>query len=365
MLDTYLPFMDRYCLQPAVSREKRIFSESQLVTQALADWHHGGERKDLAVLLAIFFIALVVIIVKSVVIVHQSNRAVIERFGKYQRTLEPGISTITPFFDQVVHRFDLRETLHDFKPTSVITKDNVTVRINAITYYHITDVKAAAYNVQNFENAMEQLIITTLRNLIGEMELDEVLNGRNAVNARLQGVLDEATHRWGLKVSRVELKEVTAMGDVADAMDKQMVAERTRRAQILEAEGSKRSAILHAEGAKESAILKAEGEREVVLIRAKAEAEALTIAARAQQEAIKTIISAFGHQADEKFLQLKMLEALPKVAEGKASTVFIPTQFGQLASLASVAGEALRASQPQGTALPSANPSPGTHSQRM
>jgi regulator of protease activity HflC (stomatin/prohibitin superfamily) len=229
----------------------------------------------------------------------------------------------------------------------MITRDNVTVRLNAVTYYRVTDVKAAAYNVQNYELAMEQLIITTLRNLIGEMELDEVLNGRNTINGKLQGILDEATHAWGMKVSRVELKEVAAQGEVADAMDKQMVAERTRRAQILEAEGSKRSAVLHAEGAKESAILRAEGERDVVLIRAKAEAEAALISAKAQQEAIKEIIGAFGTNSDEKYLQLRYLETLPKMADGRGSTVFMPTQFGQVASLAAVASEAFRATAPQ------------------
>ncbi|MFN3431273.1 MAG: SPFH domain-containing protein, partial [Candidatus Sericytochromatia bacterium] len=259
-------------------------------------------------ILGLLFIVAIVIVIKGFVPIQQSRVAVVERMGKFHKVLNPGWNLVNPMLDVVVRRFDMRETLHDFPPASVITRDNVSVRVNAVTYYRVTDVKAAAYNVQNYEQAMEQLIITTLRNLIGEMELDEVLNGRNTINTKLQGILDEATHAWGLKISRVELKEVAAQGEVAEAMDKQMVAERTRRAQILEAEGSKRSAVLHAEGAKESAILRAEGEREVVLIRAKAEAEAALIAAKAQQEAIRELISAFGSNGDEKFLQLRYLD---------------------------------------------------------
>jgi regulator of protease activity HflC (stomatin/prohibitin superfamily) len=304
-------------------------------------------------LFGIVLLAAIVFVVKGFVPIQQSRCAVVERMGKYHQTLSPGWHVINPVLAKVVKRFDMRETLHDFPPTSVITRDNVTVRIAAVTYYRVTDVKAAAYNVQSYELAMEQLSVTTLRNLIGEMELDEVLNGRNVINGKLQGILDEATHAWGLKVSRVELKEVAPQGEVADAMDKQMVAERTRRAQILEAEGAKRSAVLHAEGAKESAILRAEGEREVVLIRAKAEAEAALIAATAQQQAIKEIVSAFGTAGEDKFLQLRYLETLPKMADGRGSTVFMPTQLGQLANLAAVAGEAFRAT---GAALPSAQP---------
>jgi regulator of protease activity HflC (stomatin/prohibitin superfamily) len=296
-------------------------------------------------LLIFVLIAAGVFVVKGFVPIQQSRCAVVERMGKYHKVLNPGWHVINPVLDTVVKRFDMRETLHDFPPASVITKDNVTVRLNAVTYYRVTDVKSAAYNVQSYEQAMEQLSITTLRNLIGEMELDEVLNGRNIINSKLQGILDEATHAWGLKVSRVELKEVTPQGEVAEAMDKQMVAERTRRAQILEAEGSKKSAVLQAEGAKEAAILRAEGEREVVLIKAKAEAEAALIAAKAQQEAIREIVSAFGAHGEEKFLQLRYLDTLPKMADGRGSTVFMPTQLGQVAGHAALAGEAFRATQ--------------------
>jgi regulator of protease activity HflC (stomatin/prohibitin superfamily) len=315
------------------------------------------------IIFGLLLIVLIFWVIKGFVPIQQSRCAVVERMGKYNKTLTPGWHVINPVLDSVVRRFDMRETLHDFPPASMITKDNVTVRLSAVTYYRVTDVKAAAYNVQNYEHAMEQLSITTLRNLIGDMELDEVLNGRNTINGRLQGILDEATHAWGLKVSRVELKEVAAQGEVAEAMDKQMVAERTRRAQILEAEGSKRSAVLHAEGAKESAILRAEGERDVVLIRAKAEAEAALISAKAQQEAIKEIIGAFGANSDEKYLQLRYLETLPKMADGRGSTVFMPTQFGQVASLAAVASEAFRATAPQQAqaqvAAPQQRPAPG------
>lgn len=305
----------------------------------------------------ILLILVITTTLKCLVIVHQGRMAVVERLGKFACLLAPGPHFIMPFVDRVVMKFDTRETVHDFEPTAVITRDNATVRINAVTYYHVTDVKAAAYNVQNFARAMEQLIITTLRNLIGELELDETLNGRTAINAKLQGILDEATHAWGVKVTRVELKEITPLGEIKDAMDKQMVAERTRRAQILEAEGSKGSAILQAQGAKESAILRAEGEREVVLIRAKAEAEALMVAAQAQRDAIRQIVSAFGEGAEEKYLQLKYLETLPQMANGRGATVFMPTQLGQVAGLAALAGEAFRtASKHPDATAPAGNP---------
>lgn len=300
----------------------------------------------------------VFIAVKTFVIVNQGHEAIVERLGKYHRTIEPGYTFLVPIIDNIKRTFDTRETLHDFQPTAVITQDNATVRINAVTYYKVTDTYAACYNVQNYEMAMEQLIITTLRNLIGEMELDECLNGRNTINHRLQGILDEATHEWGLKVSRVELKEITPLGDVAEAMDKQMVAERTRRAAILEAEGLKRSAVLRAEGEKEAAILRAEGEREVVLIRTKAEAEAQVVQAKAQQEAIKEVVAAFAQQGEEKYLQLRYLEVLPRMADGKGSTVFMPTQLGQVAGLAALAGEAFRATQPVPAAQPAQGPQP-------
>jgi regulator of protease activity HflC (stomatin/prohibitin superfamily) len=298
------------------------------------------------VVFGIFAFLAIVVVFKCAKVVHQGRIVVVERLGRYYKLMNPGLNFMIPFLDSAVRTFDTRETVHDFEPTAVITKDNATVRINAVTYYHITDVKAAAYKVQNFTHAMEQLIIVTLRNLIGELELDETLNGRTAINAKLQGILDEATHPWGLKVTRVELKEITPLGDIKDAMDKQMVAERTRRAQILEAEGSKGAAILQAEGAKSSAILRAEGEREVVLIRARAEAEAMMVAAQAQRDAIREIVSAFGQGAEDKYLQLKYLETLPQMANGRGSTVFMPTQLGQIAGMAAMAGEAFRATAP-------------------
>ncbi|MDB5097337.1 MAG: peptidase [Cyanobacteria bacterium RYN_339] len=305
----------------------------------------------------ILLLLVIFVVIKGFVIVHQGHVAVVERLGRFHALLPPGPHVLIPFLDSVVKTFDTRETVRDFEPTAVITKDNATVRINAVTYYRVTDVKAAAYNVQNFTHAMEQLIVTTMRNLIGELELDECLNGRTAINTKLQVILDEATHTWGLKVSRVELKEITPLGDIKDAMDKQMVAERTRRAQILEAEGSKRSAILHAEGAKESAVLRAEGERDVITIRAKAEADALVISSRAQRDAIREVISAFGAGAEEKYLQLKYLETLPAMADGKGTTVFMPTQLGNVASMAAVAGEAFKlAQQPEQAQLPAQVP---------
>jgi regulator of protease activity HflC (stomatin/prohibitin superfamily) len=284
--------------------------------------------------LALGFLSLAAVIIsKGFVIIRQSHVAVVERMGKFSQVLNPGWHILIPVVDNIVQRFDMRETLHDFEPTSVITRDNATVRINAVTYYRITDPQSAAYNVQNFRQAMEQLIITTLRNLIGEMELDESLNGRNTINSRLQAILDEATEIWGLKVSRVEIKEITPMGEVAEAMDRQMVAERKRRAQILEAEGSKTAAILQAEGAKQSAILRAEGEREVLLLNTNAQAEATRINAEAQKQAIETVKSGFTESPEQKYMQLKYLETLPKMAQGEGSTIYLPTELSSLASL--------------------------------
>lgn len=311
------------------------------------------------------FYALIAVVlfalVKSFVVIHQAQCAIVERLGKYQTTLDPGVHLLVPFIDNIRIRFDMRETMHDFEPTAMITKDNATVRINAVTYFRVNEVKAATYNVDNYKLALENLIITTLRSLIGELELDECLNGRTIINTKLQGILDETTHPWGLKVTRVEIKEIRPMGEIADAMDKQMVAERTRRAQILEAEGSKRAAILEAEGAKESAILRAEGEREVLRIRAQAEADAAVIEARAQadvtvlaaeaqQEAIRKVAGALGIDGEDKYLQLRYTEALPQMAQGKAATIFLPPGLEQVAGMAAVAGQAFR-----GTAVPANN----------
>lgn len=312
----------------------------------------------------LFYMILAVVLVamvKSFVVISQAQCAIVERLGKYQKTLTPGIHLLVPFIDSIRIRFDMRETLHDFEPTAMITKDNATVRINAVTYFRVNEVKAATYNVDNYKLALENLIITTLRSLIGELELDECLNGRTVINTKLQGILDETTHPWGLKVSRVEIKEIRPMGEIADAMDKQMVAERTRRAQILEAEGSKRAAILEAEGAKESAILNAEGEREVLRIRAQAEADAAVIEARAQadvvlvtaeaqQEAIRKVAGALGTDGEDKYLQLRYTEALPQMAQGNAATIFLPPGFDQMAGMAAVAGQAFRGATPQATA---------------
>lgn len=275
---------------------------------------------------ALMFVAFLV--TKGFRIVPQDHEVVVERFGKFHTVLKPGPHVLIPILDKVVKEFDMRETVQEQEPLAVITRDNATVRINAVTYFRIMNVQAAAYRVANFNVAMDQLIVTTLRNLIGELELDEVLNGRNVINAKLQGVLDESTHEWGLKVSRVEIKEITPLGEVAEAMDKQMVAERTRRAQILQAEGSKSAAILQAEGQKQAAILKAEAEREVVLIRTKAEADALKVTAEAQRTAIQEVLGVMGPKAVESYLAMKYIEALPKVADGRGATVFLPGMGG-------------------------------------
>lgn len=344
----------------------------------------GGIMTGGTIVLIVLLIFVAFLLSKGFRIVQQSREVVVERLGKFHTVLKPGPHILIPILDNVVKEFDMREIVQEQEPSSVITRDNATVRINAVTYFRIMNVQAAAYRVANFTMAMDQLIVTTLRNLIGELELDEVLNGRNVINAKLQGVLDESTHEWGLKVSRVEIKEITPLGDVAEAMDKQMVAERTRRAQILQAEGSKSSAILQAEGQKQAAILKAEAEREVVLIRTKAEADALKVTADAQRTAIQEVLSVLGPKAIESYLTLKYIEALPKVADGRGATVFLPGMGGPGGDMmggggggnpistavaqAAVAGAAMRAGMmpPQAQQQhPAPAPAPGQGPQRL
>lgn len=331
-----------------------------------------------AIVLVFAFLFAIFLITKGFRIVQQSREVVVERLGKFHTVLKPGPHVLIPILDNVVKEFDMREIVQELEPAAMITRDNATVRISVVTYFRITNVQAAAYRVANFTVAMDQLIVTTLRSLIGELELDEVLNGRNVINSKLQGTLDEHTTEWGLKVSRVEIKEVMPLGEVAEAMDKQMVAERTRRAQILAAEGAKSAAILQAEGQKQAAILKAEAEREVVLIRTKAEADALKVTAEAQKASIQEVLSVMGAKAVESYLAMKYIEALPKIADGRGSTVFLPPMGGhggdfvagqgggqplaQAVSQAAIAGAAMRAGMMPPAPAPA--PAPGQGQQQ-
>jgi regulator of protease activity HflC (stomatin/prohibitin superfamily) len=227
------------------------------------------------VTIVILFLVLVITLAKSVTIIHQAQKGIIERFGRYKETLEPGLRFIIPFMDTVVSRIDMRETVLDVEPQPVITNDNVTVTVDAVVYYYVTDAKAVRYEVANFYVAVSKLAQTNLRNVIGEMSLDETLTSRERINAALRLTLDEATDKWGVKVTRVEVKEIEPPHDITDAMSKQMKAEREKRAVILEAEAYRQKQILEAEGDKQNNILVAEGDRQAAILRAEGEAKAI------------------------------------------------------------------------------------------
>ncbi len=304
---------------------------------------------------------LITFILKSVYLVRQSEVVVIERLGRFNRLLQPGLHVIIPFVDQprqviftyvvddgrgghrrftnIVTRIDLREAVYDFPKQNVITKDNVTMEINALLYYQITDPKAAIYEVANLSEAIEKLTQTTLRNVIGSMELDASLVSRDEINEKLRIILDEATDKWGVKVNRVELQEVKPPHDIRQAMEKQMRAERDRRAVILEAEGEKRSAILSAEGIKESQILKAEGEAQANAIHAEGEATARLRIAQAEAKAIEAIKQAATHGDPLAYMiATQYIKMLPEMTKGKDDKlILVPYEASSLVgSLASI-----------------------------
>jgi regulator of protease activity HflC (stomatin/prohibitin superfamily) len=232
---------------------------------------NGGIIAVIVILVLLFVITLA----KSITIIHQAQKGIIERFGRYKETLEPGLRFIIPFIDTLVSRIDMRETVLDVEPQPVITNDNVTVTVDAVVYYYVTDAKAVRYEVANFYVAVSKLAQTNLRNVIGEMSLDETLTSRERINAALRLTLDEATDKWGVKVTRVEVKEIEPPHDITDAMSKQMKAEREKRAVILEAEAYRQKQILEAEGDKQNSILVAEGDRQAAILRAEGEAKAV------------------------------------------------------------------------------------------
>lgn len=227
------------------------------------------------IVIAIVVVLFILTLAKSITVIHQAEKGIIERFGRYKETLEPGLRFIIPFIDSLVSRIDMRETVLDVEPQPVITNDNVTVTVDAVVYYYVTDAKAVRYEVANFYIAVSKLAQTNLRNVIGEMSLDETLTSRERINAALRLTLDEATDKWGVKVTRVEVKEIEPPRDITDAMSKQMKAEREKRATILEAEAYKQKQILEAEGDKQNAILVAEGARQAAILRAEGEAKAI------------------------------------------------------------------------------------------
>ena len=298
-----------------------------------------------------FIIALLVLIIVAIGmgirIVPQGYVFVIERLGKYHDTLGPGFHVIIPFVDQVSKKVSLKEQVADFPPQDVITKDNVIMKIDTVVYFKVQDPKLYAYGAERPILALENLTATTLRNLVGELELDQTLTSRDNINARMQGILDEATDPWGIKVNRVELKNILPPKDIRDAMEKQMRAERERREQILRAEGEKRAAILNAEGIKEAQVLKAEGEKQAKILAAEAEREALIKEAEGKSEAILKIKEAEAQGielvkkagADKAVLTLKAYEALVETAKGQATKLIIPSEIQGMAGLVSAISE--------------------------
>ena len=297
-----------------------------------------------AQILGIFLVILVVVVIcSSIRVVPQAHAYVIERLGTYNTTWSAGLHLKTPLIDKVAHRISMKEQVVDFAPQPVITKDNVTMRIDTVVFFQITDPKLFAYGVEKPIMAIENLTATTLRNIIGELELDQTLTSRETINTKMRATLDEATDPWGIKVNRVELKNIIPPAAIQDAMEKQMKAERERREQILIAEGEKKSAILRAEGQKESLILSAEAEKQSAILRAEATKEATIRRAEGEAEAILKVQQAnadgikFLNEAapDQAALTLKSLEAFAKAADGKATKLIIPSEISGIAGLAS------------------------------
>ena len=283
-------------------------------------------------ILLIVFIALVVLVIsRSIRIVPQATAGIVERFGRYHRTLSAGLNMVTPFVDRLRPLIDLREQVVSFPPQPVITRDNLVVSIDTVIYFQVTDARAATYEVANYITAVEQLTVTTLRNVVGGMELEHALTSRDQINSELRKELDEATGKWGIRVGRVELKAIEPPGSIQDSMEKQMRADRDKRAAILSAEGSKRSAILTAEGEREAAVLKARGESEAVVLRAEAEAKAQAARARGQAEAISTVFKAIHDgNPDQRLLAYQYMQMLPQIAQGDANKVWIvPSEIGK------------------------------------
>ena len=294
-----------------------------------------------SVLVGILVLIVLMILISCIRIVPQATALVIERLGGYRGTWSVGLHVKAPFIDRVAKRVNLKEQVVDFEPQPVITKDNVTMRIDTVVFYQITDPKLFAYGVENPIMAIENLTATTLRNIIGDLELDETLTSRELINTKMRASLDVATDPWGIKVNRVELKNIIPPAAIQDAMEKQMKAERERRESILRAEGEKKSTILVAEGKKESAILDAEAEKQAAILRAEAAKEKMIREAEGEAEAILKVQKANADGlrflkeagADQPVLALKSFEALEKVADGKATKIIIPSEIQNVAGL--------------------------------
>ena len=287
----------------------------------------------------IIIIVIIVIIAAGIKIIPQSKAYVVERLGAYDRTMETGLHYRVPIIDRVANVVSLKETVKDFAPQPVITKDNVTMQIDTVVYYQITDSKLYTYGVDNPISAIENLTATTLRNIIGELELDETLTSRDIINSKMRAILDEATDPWGIKVNRVEVKNILPPRDIQDAMEKQMRAERERREAILKAEGEKKAAILIAEGEKESAILRAEAKKESQIKEAEGEAAAIVKIQEATAQGLKLLKDA---KMDDSVLKLKSYEAMVDVANGQATKIIVPSDLQNLVTAATTIKEAVK-----------------------
>ena len=294
------------------------------------------------VLILIVVALVLIIVIRNIVVVQQSRAYVIERLGAFQDVWGVGLHVKIPFLDRVAKRVSLKEQVLDYPPQPVITKDNVTMQIDTVVYFQITDPKLYAYGVEQPMMAMETLTATTLRNIIGDLELDQTLTSRDVINTKMRAILDEATDPWGIKVNRVELKNILPPQDIQSSMEKQMKAERDRRQAILQAEGQKKSAILIAEGERESAILRADAEKQAAILRAEAEKEAAILKADGEAQAIRTVQQALADSLgmlnekapNEQVIKLKSIQAMEKVADGKATKIIIPSQMQGMVGLA-------------------------------
>ena len=292
--------------------------------------------------LVVLIVLILLLIVSNIQVVQQSRAYVVERLGAYSATWGVGLHLKIPFIERVVKKVSLKEQVADFDPQPVITKDNVTMQIDTVIYFQITDPKLYTYGVEHPMNAIENLTATTLRNIIGDMELDQSLTSRDVINAKMRSILDEATDPWGIKVNRVELKNILPPKEIQNAMEKQMKAERERRESILQAEGAKQSQILVAEGEKQSAVLRAEAEREAAILRAEAERQAAILKAEGEAEAIRKVQQALADSIEmlnkanpnDQVVKIKALEAYEKAADGQATKIIIPSEIQSLAGLA-------------------------------
>ena len=284
-----------------------------------------------AIVIAVIAILILLVLVQNIYIVQQSRAYVVERLGAFQNVWEVGLHFKIPFIERVAKKVSLKEQVMDYPPQPVITKDNVTMQIDTVIYYQITDPKLYTYGVEHPMSAIETLTATTLRNIIGDLELDQTLTSRDTINTQMRVILDEATDPWGIKVNRVELKNILPPADIQNSMEKQMKAERERRQNILQAEGTKQSAILVAEGEKEAAVLRADAEKQAAILKAEGEAQAILEVQKAMAESLRLLNDAC---PNDQVIKLKALETMEKVADGKATKIIIPSEIQGLAGLA-------------------------------